>query len=321
VCPLCKELRYDGWQKARNQFRYILIIPCLQAMFQNPCTIELLLYRFQCKADPNKIEDMWDGAILQELISKNITINGQTQDYTYRELKTNVFVALTCDGISVHKGIRACQSQTKYACFPLKLIILSLPLEVRTQDCYVYLLGVIPGPHELKDLNSFLWPFYLECMHSLQGIRTYHSLDNKFFPMRFYCPLSFGDLKAMIKLKGTIGVGALKPCHQCNVATVRDTWSTSPISSTYYAPLMVPGAEEGCLETEILNNLRTHSKFEETCGENWQVAEGWQGAVMSSQVRMGIARHSGLLFILFLVVCIYKHGSQIIVQHYIIKWS
>ena len=57
------------------------------------------------------------------------------------------------------------------------------------------------------------------------------------------------------------------------------------------------------------------------CGENWQVAEGWQGAVMSSKVRMGIAHHSGLLFILFLVVCIYKHGSQIIAQHYIVKWS
>jgi len=99
-------------------------------MFWNPCTIKLLLYQFQHKADPNKIEDVWDGAILQELISKNITINGQMQDYTYGELKTDVFVALTCDGISVHKGIGACRSQTEYACFPLELIILSLPPEV-----------------------------------------------------------------------------------------------------------------------------------------------------------------------------------------------
>ena len=95
-----------------------------------PCAIELLLYRFQHKADPNKIEDVWDGAILQELVSKNITIDGQMQDYAYRELETNVFVALTCNGISVHKGIRACQSQTEYVCFPLKLIILNLPPEV-----------------------------------------------------------------------------------------------------------------------------------------------------------------------------------------------
>jgi len=55
-----------------------------------------------------------------------------------------------------------------------------------------------------------------------------------------------------------------------------------------------------------------------------QVAKGGQGAYVSSKVRMGIAPHSGLLFILFLVVCNYKHGSQIIVQHYIVnevKWS
>jgi len=207
---------------------------------------------------------MWDSAILQELISKNVTINGQTQDYTYRELETDVFVALTCNGISMHKGIRVHWSQTKYACFPLELIILNLPPEVQTQDHYIYLLGVIPGPHEPKDLNSFLWPFYLECMHGLQGIRTYHSLDNKFFPMRFYCPLSFSNLKAMIKLKGTVSVGVLKLCHQCNVAAVRDTWSTSPISSTYYVPLTVPGVEEDHLEMEILNNLCTHSEFEET---------------------------------------------------------
>jgi len=92
-------------------------------------------------------------------------------------------------------------------------------------------------------------------MCGLQGIRTYHSLDNKFFPMRFYCPLSFGNLKAMIKLKGTVSVGTLKPCHQCNVAAVRDTWSTSPISNMYYIPLMVPGTKEDCLE----------SKFSTTC--------------------------------------------------------
>ena len=82
--------------------------------------------------------------------------------------------------------------------------------------------------------------------------------------MRFYCPLSFSDLKAMIKLKGTVGVGALKPCHQCNVAAIRDTWSTSLISNTYYIPLTVPGTGEDHLETEILNNLCTHSEFEET---------------------------------------------------------
>jgi hypothetical protein len=82
--------------------------------------------------------------------------------------------------------------------------------------------------------------------------------------MRFYCPFGFGNLKAMIKLKGTVGVGALKPCHQCNVDAVRDTWSTGPRSKTYYVPLTIPGAEDHCLFTDILQNLRTHKQFEAT---------------------------------------------------------
>ena len=171
---------------------------------------------------------------------------------------------LTCDGISIHKGIGVHWSQTEYVCFPLELIILNLPPEVQTQDQYVYSLGIVPGPHELKHLNNFIWLFYLECVQGLQGIQTYHSLYCEFFPMCFYLTFSFGNLKAMIKLKGTIGVGALKPCHQCNVAAIRDMWSTVPKSKTYYVPLTVPGKEENCLSAEILQNLCTHWQFEET---------------------------------------------------------
>jgi len=82
--------------------------------------------------------------------------------------------------------------------------------------------------------------------------------------MHFYCPFSFGNLKVMIKLKGTVGVGVLKLCHQCNVDAVRDTWSTGPRSKTYYIPLTILGAEEHCLFTDILQNLCTHQEFEAT---------------------------------------------------------
>lgn len=264
TCPLCNEQRYDKRNKPRNRFRYIPIIPRLQAMFRDPNIIELLLYRHQRKVDPDRIDDVWDGKILRELVNQNVIIDGRVQNYTYGELDTDVFLALTCDGISIHKGIGARRSQTEYACFPLELIVLNLPPEVRTQDRYVYSLGVIPGPHEPKHLDSFCWPFYLECLQGLQGIDTYHSTHHQFFPLHFYCPLAFGDLKAMIKLKGTVGVGTLKPCHQCNVGAVRDTSSTGPKSRTYYVPLTIPGDAEHRLVRDILSNLRTQEQFEET---------------------------------------------------------
>jgi len=152
-------------------------------MFRDPCTIEMLLYRSQREVDPDRIEDAWDGLILQELLHKNVVIEGRAQEYCYGELDTDVFLAFTCNGISIHKGIGAQRSQTEYACFPLEVIVLNLPPEVRTRDEYVYSLGVIPGPHEPKHLDSFCWPFYLECTQGLKGIRTYHATHRKFFPL------------------------------------------------------------------------------------------------------------------------------------------
>jgi len=71
-------------------------------------------------------------------------------------------------------------------------------------------------------------------------------------------------MKAMIKLKGTVRVGALKPCHKCNVDAIRDMSSTSPRSKTYYVPLTILGATENHLSTDILRNLRTHEEFKVT---------------------------------------------------------
>jgi hypothetical protein len=55
--------------------------------------------------DLNRIDDVWDGVILQELLNTNIAIDGQAQEYTYGELQTDLFLALTCNSISMHKGI------------------------------------------------------------------------------------------------------------------------------------------------------------------------------------------------------------------------
>ena len=80
--------------------------------------------------DQDWIEDVWDGTVLQELLEKRVMIDSQEQVYKYGELNMDVFLAFTCDGISLHKGIGVCHSKTEYVCFPLELIILNLPPEV-----------------------------------------------------------------------------------------------------------------------------------------------------------------------------------------------
>ena len=56
------------------------------------------------------------------------------------------------------------------------------------------------------------------------------------FPPVLLLPLSFSDLKAMIKLKGTIIVKALKPCHQCNVGV----WWCHPIFPLFFPYFSTP---------------------------------------------------------------------------------
>ena len=211
--------------------------------------------------EPGEIEDVFDGEVISDMIKKYLELDGETQEEKYGELDTDIFIAFTCDGVSVHKGLGARQSKTQYSCFPLEVIILNLPPIIRTQNRYVFSLGVIPGPREPKHLDSFCWPFYLECCRGIQGIRTYNTIERNFFPLHFFVPHAFGDLIAVIKMKCTRGVGAKKPCHQCHVEGIRDETGTGQKARTYSVPLTVPGAKENRYEKEILHNLRTREDY------------------------------------------------------------
>jgi hypothetical protein len=230
-------------------------------MYKDPRMVDLLLYRVRREVEPSNIDDVFDGEVISEMMKILPELDGVPQADKYGELDTDIFMAFTCDGVSVHKGLGARRSKTQYSCFPLEVIILNLPPTVRTQNRYVFSLGVIPGPREPKHLDSYCWPFYLECRRGIQGIRTYHTIKHSFFPLRFFVPHAFGDLIAVIKMKGTRGVGAKKPCHQCHVEGVRDEAGTGQKARTYYIPLTVPGAEENRYEKEILYNLRTREDY------------------------------------------------------------
>jgi len=260
ICPICEEPRYDQRKKARNRFRYIPIIPRLQAMFKDPNIIDLLLHRVRRESDPNIIEDVLDGGVIWRLLDSNVEIDGDKQQYRYGEFETDIFLAFTCDGVSVHKGLGARRSKMQYSCFPMEIIILNLSPTIRTQDRYVFSLGVVPGPREPKHLNSFCWPLYQECPRGIAGVRTYHTIRRQFFTLHVYLIHLFGDFIAMTKALGTLGVGAIKPCHSCHIEAICDTQAKR---KTYYLPLTIPGHAENRLQ-ELLNNPRTHRDYLET---------------------------------------------------------
>ena len=134
ICSICGEPRLDKRRKARNRFRYIPIIPRLQAMYKDPKMIELLLYRVRRDVEPGDINDVFDGEVISDMSRKYMELDGVPQARKYGELDTDIFMAFTCDGVSVHKGLGARRSKTQYSCFLLELIILNLPPTVRTQN-------------------------------------------------------------------------------------------------------------------------------------------------------------------------------------------
>jgi len=235
-CLICGEPRLDKCRKARNRFQYILIIPRLQAMYKDPKMIKLLLYRVQHEVEPGDIEDVFDGEVISNMMKKYLEIDGVPQEYKYGKLDMDIFIAFTCNGVSIHKGLGAWQSKTQYLCFPLEVIILNLPPMVRTQNQYVFSLGVIPGPCKPKHLDSFCWPFYLECHHGIQGICMYHMIMRSFFPLHFFVPHGFGNLIAVIKMKSTHGI--MPRSHATNVTL--KAFMTRLASDRKQGPIMSP---------------------------------------------------------------------------------
>jgi hypothetical protein len=103
-------------------------------MYKDPKVIELLLYRVQHEVEPGSIDDVFNGEVISDMMKKYPELDGVPQAYKYCELDTDILMAFTCDGVSVHKGLGARRSKTQYSCFPLKVIILNLPPMVRTQN-------------------------------------------------------------------------------------------------------------------------------------------------------------------------------------------
>ena len=103
-------------------------------MYKDPNMIKLLLYRVQREVEPGDIEDVFDGEVISNMMKKHLELDGVPQAYKYGKLDTDIFMAFTCNGVSIHKGLGAQRSKTQYSCFLLKVIILNLPPMVRTQN-------------------------------------------------------------------------------------------------------------------------------------------------------------------------------------------
>ena len=274
ACPFCQESRYfdDVNQTPRYKFSYIPLIPQLMAIFANPDYRELCAYRGDHNYSPEQTTDYCDSVHYRTLLNKTVEIiheDGRREVLQHKHFsdKRDIALGLFTDGFQLFKKSRVQKSAT-----PLLLVNLNLPPTVRTHLDHLLCLGLAPGPHTPKDINSFFHPAYIELQELARGVKTTDVHLREEFHLHAYVVFKCGDLPAVAKFLEQKGHSAVSPCSACEATGVRmlAIGSVAKASTIYYFPLRPPSdhpAPNGPVWVPSCLPMRTDTRIEAQLAE------------------------------------------------------
>ncbi|CAE6386878.1 unnamed protein product [Rhizoctonia solani] len=267
-CKFCNAPRFNSAGKARRTFQYTPLIPQLRALFLNCDMLIKLRYRLLAEGQyrPGIIQDIFDAEHYRRLRQ---TILDEATGYRFFGNDNDLPLGLSTDGLSLFKQARHGQSTA----WPIIIINYGLHPSIRTRLENVICVGVIPGPQQCKDLNSFLVPLVEELLELEKGVITLKvspsnpvdapapqanapALRDDTPPpseggsatpdephashilLRAFLIIIFGDIPAISKMLMIKGHNAVSPCRFCYIQGVLCRLAKS---SVYYVPLARPG--------------------------------------------------------------------------------
>jgi len=177
------------------------------------------------KLPRDKITDVFDGSLYNELCQKQVKVNGKDLPHKYFSDARDIALGLSLDGVAPFKS-------RKQTAWPVILFNFNLPPEIRTHLEHILCYGVILGPKSVKDVDSFLWPLYDELVDLARGVKTLDLQSHEFFKLRAYLLLAFGDIPAISKLMSMKGHNGCSPCRSCGIRGVK-----KPGDTVHYVPL------------------------------------------------------------------------------------
>jgi hypothetical protein len=204
--------------------------------------------------EPDVVQDVLDGEAFRTLRTTPVQPGG---DYCFFDNPDDLALGLSTDGFTLFKRRRRGHSTA----WPILIIIYNLHPRIRTRLENVICLGVIPGPKQCKDLNSFLVPLLEELLRLEEGVDTSVPPVNVgdaevSFMLRAFIIMLFGDIPAVAKLLSMKGHNAVMPCRACYIQGVLCQLARN---SVYYVPLTYPGDVEPASPNDLI--LRTHALF------------------------------------------------------------
>jgi len=256
-CPVCGEPRYvnNDSTRPRRVFCYIPLIPRLQKLFANAQVSKELLYRHHYQRDASgDICDIFDGEHYARLCKTRVTVDGKELPHRYFSDQRDIAFSVCLDSYLLYKRRRGGPSA-----MPILIQLYNFPPEVRTHLTRLICLGVIPGPHGPKELDTFLEPFEDECVQLAYGVPTFDALDQLIFQLHAFDMFPHGDIVAIEKLLRIKGHNGKAPCRSCDIKAVNNP--NKDADKTYYVPLTLPGRTQTLKADEL--NLRKHNDWEE----------------------------------------------------------
>lgn len=163
-----------------------------------------------------------------------MAIDGVQKPYRFFEDARELALGLSVDGMCPFK-------KRKHSCWPLIIINYNFPPEIRTHLNNIICVGVVPGPHSPKDLNSFLQPLISELVDLTNGVEAVDVLNNEIFMLRGHLLTGFGDIPALTKILEFLGHNAQFPCRFCLIMAIQG--ATSGGGTHLYCPLHRHGSD------------------------------------------------------------------------------
>ncbi|KAG9078309.1 hypothetical protein FRC06_008433, partial [Ceratobasidium sp. 370] len=199
-------------------YHYTPLIPQLHALFQNPNTIEKMRWCAESEGrhEDGKFEDVYDGEHYRQPWE---TMVHNDDGYRFFDNPEDIALGLSTDGFMLLKRWR----RGLLTAWPIILINYNLHPRIQTQLENVICVGVVPGPKQCKDLNSFLIPLLEELLRLENGIQeskvtTAGDMGEKegsYFVLCVFIIIIFGDIPAIAKLLAMKGHNTIFPCRAC----------------------------------------------------------------------------------------------------------
>ncbi|GBC23995.2 hypothetical protein GLOIN_2v1786147 [Rhizophagus irregularis DAOM 181602=DAOM 197198] len=179
----------------------------LSSMFKRPGFEELLRHWTRRSVIDNVLSDIYDGQIWQNLKESNE--QGSNNFFRPDKADTHLGLMINLDWFQPYEG-------TIYSTGVIYAIICNLPRDVRFKPENMLILGILPGPNEVKlhRVNHYLSPIITELESLWEGVilnRTYECPNGK--DIRAALIIASCDIPGARKLCGHIS--ALASCHRC----------------------------------------------------------------------------------------------------------